>query len=257
MADFCFFSFLSLSQSLYERVADILTLCEEAVDAKKKGTNVIDLHPAVALAMRLPGQYSVLRLENGNASIVHVRELLTSAPSTEVPVDKLFDTFIELACRLMDGQLESGAFEEQVRELFSIRAYKVYTIDKLAQTIVRQMQLLIDEDSRDLVGAYLRKLREPNFNYRLHVMELVDDTKVLYKISQQPPKDRHIIHVQMIDLTEPEPATKLQTPTVGLQTVGSGESEEGGRKTTHECIFVSILCSRHGRSIPALTHLTT
>lgn len=75
------------------------------------------------------------------------------------------------------------------------------------------MQLLIDEVSRNLVGAYLRKLREPRFSYRMHVMELVEDSKALYKISQ--PKSR-IIHVQMIDLSEPEADMTLEAPTVGF-----------------------------------------
>lgn len=178
-----------------------------------------------------------------------ILSLAASLSTLGVEPERLFDTFMELACELMDNRLESGTFEESVLKLFTIRAHKVsdalcfaaakklissspspsdfnllsfidgqqvYTIDKLAQTIVRQMQLLVDETSRDLVGAYLRKLREPQLNYRQHVMELVEDSKVLYKISQQPNTTGHVIHVQMIDLTEPEQDMKLQTPTVSV-----------------------------------------
>lgn len=91
-------------------------------------------------------------------------------------------------------------------------SHQVYTIDRLAQTIVRQLQLLIEESSLDVLGAYERKLCEPGMAYREHVLELVDDSKALYKLSHQTA--RNVIRVQMIDLAEPEPDLKLQDPSV-------------------------------------------
>jgi hypothetical protein len=79
---------------------------------------------------------------------------------------------------------------------------------------VRQLQLLIEESSLYVLGAYERKLCEPGMAYREHVLELVDDSKALYKLSHQAA--RNVIRVQMIDLAEPEPDLKLQDPSVRL-----------------------------------------
>lgn len=111
---------------------------------------------------------------------------------------------------------------------------QIYTIDRLAQTIVRQLQLLIEESSLDVLGAYERKLGEPEMNYREHVLQLVEDSKVLYKLSQQHPE--HVIHVQMIDLAEPEPDLTLRDPTVRQMEWRAREREKKKRGGGKEII---------------------
>ncbi len=41
---------------------------------------------------------------------------------------------------LLDGNLETSAYEDQLREMFGIHAYIAFTMDKLVQNIVRQVQ---------------------------------------------------------------------------------------------------------------------
>lgn len=43
---------------------------------------------------------------------------------------------------LLDGNLESSAYEDTLREMFSIHAYIAFTMDKIVQNMVRQVVLL-------------------------------------------------------------------------------------------------------------------
>ena len=42
---------------------------------------------------------------------------------------------------LLDGNMESSAFEDTLREMFGIHAYMAFTMDKLVQNIVRQVSV--------------------------------------------------------------------------------------------------------------------
>lgn len=83
--------------ALYERVAAIKQLCADAVAATEAKASVTEVPAAVALAMR----------------------------ASDVDAKNLFGTFMDMACKLIDGQVEAGVFEETMRELFTTRAYKV------------------------------------------------------------------------------------------------------------------------------------
>uniref|UniRef100_A0A8C1ALE1 Paired amphipathic helix protein Sin3b n=1 Tax=Cyprinus carpio carpio TaxID=630221 RepID=A0A8C1ALE1_CYPCA len=47
---------------------------------------------------------------------------------------------------LLDGNLESTQYEDTLREMFTIHAYIGFTIDKLVQNIVRQLQYLVSDE---------------------------------------------------------------------------------------------------------------
>jgi paired amphipathic helix protein Sin3a len=40
---------------------------------------------------------------------------------------------------VLDGNLESSSYEDQLREMYGIHAYIAFTMDKLVQNIVRQV----------------------------------------------------------------------------------------------------------------------
>lgn len=40
---------------------------------------------------------------------------------------------------LLDGNMESNAYEDTLREMFGIHAYIAFTLDKVVQNIVRQV----------------------------------------------------------------------------------------------------------------------
>ena len=47
---------------------------------------------------------------------------------------------------VLDGNLDPNTYEDILRELFGIHAYITFTMDKIVQNIVRQLQHLVLEE---------------------------------------------------------------------------------------------------------------
>lgn len=45
--------------------------------------------------------------------------------------------------QVLDGNLDSTQYEDNLREMFSIHAYIAFTLDKVVQNIVRQVMNLV------------------------------------------------------------------------------------------------------------------
>lgn len=169
------FGFHALYQILYERVLEIKEL-SMAVAARKAQADAdetaadLNLHPAVALAMR-------------------------TAPDT--PMDRYYDAFMDSTEKFLSGQMEGNAYEESMRELFTIKAYKIFTIDKLIQTTARQLQAVAaDAVSQALSGAYLKSLQPPpGYDYKTEVLSLLENSSV-FRIEQPTP--RHLV-MELLD----------------------------------------------------------
>lgn len=50
---------------------------------------------------------------------------------------------MEMVRNLLDGNIDSSQYEDQLRDMFTIHAYIVFTMDKLVTNIVRQLQHII------------------------------------------------------------------------------------------------------------------
>jgi len=61
------------------------------------------------------------------------------ASTAELEPAQYFSHFLELIKQLLDGNIESGYYEDQLRELFGIHAYIAFTLDKVIQNIVKQV----------------------------------------------------------------------------------------------------------------------
>uniref|UniRef100_A0A4W4ERF4 Paired amphipathic helix protein Sin3b n=1 Tax=Electrophorus electricus TaxID=8005 RepID=A0A4W4ERF4_ELEEL len=72
-------------------------------------------------------------------------ELRLKQPS-EVELEEYYPAFLDMVRSLLDGNLESTQFEDTLREMFTIHAYIGFTIDKLIQNIVRQLQHLVSDE---------------------------------------------------------------------------------------------------------------
>ena len=64
------------------------------------------------------------------------RRCVGAAPARAVD---FYPQFLDMVRSYLDGNLESGAFEERLREMFTTKAYLAFTIDKLIQNIIRQV----------------------------------------------------------------------------------------------------------------------
>ena len=78
----------------------------------------------------------------------------------EVEPEEYYTYFLDMVKNVLDGNLESTSYEDILRELFGIHAYIAFTMDKIVQNIVRQLQhLVLDEgcisvSSTAMIGLY-------------------------------------------------------------------------------------------------------
>uniref|UniRef100_A0AAQ6AF94 Paired amphipathic helix protein Sin3a n=1 Tax=Amphiprion ocellaris TaxID=80972 RepID=A0AAQ6AF94_AMPOC len=64
----------------------------------------------------------------------------------DVDVEDYYSVFLEMVRNLLDGNMEPAQYEDSLREMFTIHAYVAFTMDKLIQSIVRQLQHLVADD---------------------------------------------------------------------------------------------------------------
>uniref|UniRef100_H3C6M1 Paired amphipathic helix protein Sin3a n=1 Tax=Tetraodon nigroviridis TaxID=99883 RepID=H3C6M1_TETNG len=64
----------------------------------------------------------------------------------DVDVEDYYSVFLEMVRNLLDGNMEPAQYENSLREMFTIHAYTAFTMDKLIQNIVRQLQHLVTDD---------------------------------------------------------------------------------------------------------------
>lgn len=57
----------------------------------------------------------------------------------DVDVEDYYSVFLEMVRNLLDGNMEPSQYEDSLREMFTIHAYIAFTMDKLIQSIVRQV----------------------------------------------------------------------------------------------------------------------
>lgn len=69
----------------------------------------------------------------------------------DIDVQDYYSAFLEMVRNLLDGNMETSQYEDQLREMFTIHAYIAFTMDKLIQSIVRQVRhrLQVDCSFRD------------------------------------------------------------------------------------------------------------
>ncbi|XP_028671981.2 paired amphipathic helix protein Sin3b [Erpetoichthys calabaricus] len=72
-------------------------------------------------------------------------ELRLKQPS-EVELEEYYPAFLDMVRSLLDGNLDSTQYEDTLREMFTIHAYIGFTVDKLIQNIIRQLQHLVSDD---------------------------------------------------------------------------------------------------------------
>lgn len=68
-------------------------------------------------------------------------------PRSEVEVDDYYPVFLDLVKSLLDGNVEGTQYEDTLREMFGIHAYTVFTLDKVVQNAVRQLQHVVCDEA--------------------------------------------------------------------------------------------------------------
>jgi len=71
---------------------------------------------------------------------------------------------LELCKRLIEQDQDSNAFEDAVRHLYGTKGYKIYTVDKLIQAILKQVFIsLVAGTDNVVVASHFRS--EDNFDF--------------------------------------------------------------------------------------------
>ncbi|XP_049530557.1 uncharacterized protein LOC125948482 isoform X1 [Anopheles darlingi] len=66
-------------------------------------------------------------------------------PKSEIRIEEYYNTFLEMLKNLLDGNMESSSYEDTLREMFGIHAYIAFTLDRVVQNAVRQLQHCVTE----------------------------------------------------------------------------------------------------------------
>lgn len=68
----------------------------------------------------------------------------------EIEVEEYYSAFLDMVKNVLDGNMESTAYEDTLREMFGIHAYIAFTLDKVVTYAVRQV-------SRSRLDLYFSK----------------------------------------------------------------------------------------------------
>lgn len=68
----------------------------------------------------------------------------------DIEVEDYYSAFLEMVRNLLDGNMEASQYEDSLREMFTIHAYIAFTMDKLIQSIVRQVRLSVSHPTSSL-----------------------------------------------------------------------------------------------------------
>ncbi|XP_011295648.1 uncharacterized protein LOC101889781 isoform X2 [Musca domestica] len=75
----------------------------------------------------------------------NIAQALRLKPKSEVAVEDYYPTFLDMLKNVLDGNMDSNTFEDQMREMFGIHAYISFTLDKVVSNAVRQLQNCVTE----------------------------------------------------------------------------------------------------------------
>ena len=68
-------------------------------------------------------------------------------PKAGLSPSDYYPAFKDMVLSVLDGNMDSLAFEDTMREMFGIHAFKAFTLDKVIANCVRQLQHLVTDDS--------------------------------------------------------------------------------------------------------------
>lgn len=139
--------------SIYERSKILIAEEEKERKDRKEST-------AIALRLKPRSKFSIM------SNFDDCRELQTNMINSPFPrtnqddieVEDYFPVFVDMIKQLLDGNLDSNQYEDMLRDMFGIYAYVAFTMDKVVQNIVRQLQHMVgDEISQHCTDLFLEE----------------------------------------------------------------------------------------------------
>ncbi|KAJ8517134.1 hypothetical protein ONZ45_g5671 [Pleurotus djamor] len=119
-------------------------------------------------------------------------------------VEHYYDVLLDSCERLFDNELEQHVFEDQMRAMFGTKfAYKIFTVDKVIGTIVKQVQsIFADSKSQELLENLKRDRNIPSpstqdlVSSRKNAEKVLGPDENLFRIDWLP--DSKTITIQLL-----------------------------------------------------------
>ncbi|XP_039347753.1 paired amphipathic helix protein Sin3a-like [Mauremys reevesii] len=73
---------------------------------------------------------------------MHLASFAVLCHRVDIEVEDYYPAFLDMALNLLDGHMDSSQHEDSLCEMFTIHAYIAFTVDKLIQSIVRQLMFI-------------------------------------------------------------------------------------------------------------------
>lgn len=116
---------------------------------------------------------------------------------------------LALSERLIEGELEHQWFEEAVRQGYKNKAYKVYTIDKVVQAMIKHMHTMVtDSKTSEMMVLFETDRKTPvstakdQILYRMQIRSLMTNEENMFKIVfKEADNSVNIQFVSLDDLT--------------------------------------------------------
>lgn len=128
----------------------------------------------------------------------------------EIKGDKdCYKQVLDLAERLIEGEVEHQWYEESLRQAYRNRAYKMYTVDKLVQSMVKHMHTIVsDSRTSEMIVLFEADRAQPTSTakdqilYRIKVRSLMSTDENMFKIAlRESDSSVSIQFVSLDDLT--------------------------------------------------------
>ncbi|XP_067327362.1 paired amphipathic helix protein Sin3a isoform X2 [Anolis sagrei] len=92
-----------------------------------------------------------LKRDKGDSPAIQLRlkdprSVLSFPFLVDIDVEDYYPAFLDMVRNLLDGNMDSSQYEDSLREMFTIHAYIAFTMDKLIQSIVRQLQHIVSDE---------------------------------------------------------------------------------------------------------------
>lgn len=120
-----------------------------------------------------------------------------------------YQQVLELSEKLIEGELDHQWFEETVRQGYRNKAYKMYTVDKVVQSIVKHMHTMVtDSKTSDMMLLFENDRSKPQSTakdqilYRMQVRSLMSNDENMFKLTMDETSNTaNIQFVSLDDLT--------------------------------------------------------
>ena len=93
-------------------------------------------------AVALANEEAKYRVDRKESTAIALR----LKPKSEIDVEDYYPAFLDMVRNVLDGNMDSNAYEDTLREMFGIHAYIAFTLDKVVTYAVRQLQHLVSDD---------------------------------------------------------------------------------------------------------------